>query len=143
MRNIVLGDGMERFSIRFDSGRVERIEDWATDLILSMDKMEEGSIGREMVRQQFIGASMALNMLGLNLDFDGDRAKMAPFSEVPSGITVSEAAEVLGVSVGRVRQLLSEGRLVGEKSGGVWLVERWSIDDYIDSRWNRGRSDGD
>ncbi|HXF67427.1 MAG TPA: helix-turn-helix domain-containing protein [Burkholderiales bacterium] len=37
--------------------------------------------------------------------------------------TVAEAAAVLGVTPGRVRQLLSEGRIIGaRKHGRDWLI---------------------
>ena len=36
-------------------------------------------------------------------------------------LTVKEAAERLGVTPGRVRQFIVEGRLKGEKVGNVWV----------------------
>ena len=46
-------------------------------------------------------------------------------------ITTREAAEMLGVSDQRVRDLLKAGRLsgkkLGSKFGGMWLVERQSV----------------
>ncbi len=42
--------------------------------------------------------------------------------------TTKEAAERLGVNESRVRQLLAEGRLIGERLGagfgGVWMVKK-------------------
>ena len=36
--------------------------------------------------------------------------------------SVNEAAYLMGVSGQRVRKLLSEGRIKGEKLGGTWVV---------------------
>lgn len=49
-------------------------------------------------------------------------------------VTVSEAAEYLGVTVGRVRQLLTESppRLLGRKVGGAWLVSFASVRKYAE-----------
>ena len=49
-------------------------------------------------------------------------------------VTVAEAAEYLGVTVGRVRQLLAEDppRLLGRKVGGAWLVSFASVREYAD-----------
>lgn len=43
---------------------------------------------------------------------------------------VGEAAELLGVSSRRVRQLLDLGRLEGQKCGSQWLITAESIRDY-------------
>lgn len=49
-------------------------------------------------------------------------------------ISVAEAAEIIGCTDGRVRQLLGEGRLEGEKIGErVWIVSRKSAEVYRDS----------
>jgi excisionase family DNA binding protein len=49
-------------------------------------------------------------------------------------ITTKEAAEMLGVSDQRVRDLLKAGRLSGKKLGsrlgGMWLVERRSVETF-------------
>lgn len=42
-------------------------------------------------------------------------------------ITVSEAAERLGVTAQRVRALLAEGQLAGRRAGGGWLVQASSV----------------
>lgn len=43
-------------------------------------------------------------------------------------MTVKEAAEALGISEGRVRQLIGEGVLDAEKFGGLWVVTEDSVE---------------
>ena len=38
-------------------------------------------------------------------------------------LSVTEAAQKLGISVQRVRVLLAQGRLKGKKVGGTWVVQ--------------------
>lgn len=45
-------------------------------------------------------------------------------------LTVREAAESLGVSGGRVRQFLLEGRLDGQKFGISWMIEREEVERF-------------
>jgi hypothetical protein len=56
---------------------------------------------------------------------------------------IIEAAEVLGCTAGRVRQLLQAGELVGEKYGdhanAPWLVERRSLASYAKKKPSTGR----
>jgi len=48
-----------------------------------------------------------------------------------SFLTVDEAAQAMGCSAGRVRQLLRAGRLEGEKvSPRVWMVRKRSLQAY-------------
>jgi excisionase family DNA binding protein len=55
-------------------------------------------------------------------------------------MTVHEAATVLGVTDGRVRQLLSAGALRGERLGArMWLLERASVERYKKERRPVGR----
>ena len=55
-------------------------------------------------------------------------------------LSVAEAAEVIGCTDGRVRQLLGEGRIEGEKIGErVWVVSRKSAENYRDSELPPGR----
>lgn len=42
-------------------------------------------------------------------------------------LTVSEAAELIGVTEGRVRQLLKSGDLVGEKFGTQWVITQAEV----------------
>lgn len=45
--------------------------------------------------------------------------------------TVREAASMLGVTERRVRFLVSQGRLKGEKMGRDWLIDRKSVQDRV------------
>lgn len=45
-----------------------------------------------------------------------------------------EAAEALGLTRERVRQLVSEGHLAGEKLGRDWRVETGSVENFL---WQR------
>ncbi|MDO4437377.1 MAG: helix-turn-helix domain-containing protein [Coriobacteriaceae bacterium] len=42
-------------------------------------------------------------------------------------MTVSQAAEMLGISAARVRRMLQDGVLDGQKEGGVWMIDRSSV----------------
>ena len=45
-------------------------------------------------------------------------------------LTTGEAAEVLGVSQARVRQLCGEGYLPATKRGRDWWIKRKDLEDY-------------
>ena len=45
-------------------------------------------------------------------------------------VTSSEAAKILGITTGRIRQLLIKGTLKGKHFGRVWMVYRRSIERY-------------
>lgn len=50
-------------------------------------------------------------------------------------LSVSEAAAVLGVTTGRIRQLLIRGRLIGQKlNERAWAVSSVSCDEYARTR---------
>lgn len=53
-------------------------------------------------------------------------------------ITTSEAAEIIGCVDSRVRQLLREGAIAGERVGRDWLVDKRSAERYRDSERKRG-----
>jgi len=61
--------------------------------------------------------------------------------EVADWISVSRAAEILGCTTGRVRQLLGEKRLVGEKLDGasIWMVSKDSVQKYSEEELPPGR----
>ena len=48
-----------------------------------------------------------------------------------SSLTVSQAARVLGVSTGRVRQEVYAGTIYGIKDIGGWRLPRWQFDDDV------------
>lgn len=52
--------------------------------------------------------------------------------EIADWVSVTKAAEILGCTTGRVRQLLGEKRLAGEKLDGtkIWMVSRESVEKY-------------
>ena len=52
----------------------------------------------------------------------------------PNMLAVAEAASRLKVSEQRVRQLLTEGKLEGEKVGRDWIVSARSVQDRIEQR---------
>jgi excisionase family DNA binding protein len=45
-------------------------------------------------------------------------------------ITTEAAASELGVSVGRVRQLLESGQLPGRRFGRAWVIRRRDLERY-------------
>ena len=53
--------------------------------------------------------------------------------------TVSEAAKVLGLGERRVRQLVSEGEVEGERVGNVWQIFRHSVHSFRDEHGVRER----
>lgn len=58
-------------------------------------------------------------------------------------LSTLEVAEVLGVTVGRVRQLLNEGRLPGaRKFGRDWMIPRESLENVKNRKWGRPPSGG-
>lgn len=61
--------------------------------------------------------------------------------EIVDWISVSRAAEILGCTTGRVRQLLGEHRLKGEKLDGasIWMVSRDSVTKYAAEELPPGR----
>lgn len=48
-------------------------------------------------------------------------------------ITSGEAALILGVTIGRIRQLLLKGTLTGKHFGRAWMVDRRSVERYAAS----------
>ena len=45
-------------------------------------------------------------------------------------ITAEQAASELGVSAGRVRQLLESGQLPGRRFGRAWVIRRGDLERY-------------
>ena len=46
---------------------------------------------------------------------------------MPNFITVSEAANLLGVSASRVKALIKQNKLKAEKPGRDWLIDKKSV----------------
>lgn len=42
-------------------------------------------------------------------------------------LTTDQAAEILGLSVARVKQLLAQGKLEGKHVGKQWIIERKAL----------------
>jgi excisionase family DNA binding protein len=59
-----------------------------------------------------------------------ERVHTGPSVPVPEDLSAAEAAEVLGCSERRVRQLLAADRIQGRRVAGRWLVNAGSVDDY-------------
>jgi len=49
-------------------------------------------------------------------------------------VTSGEAANILGITTGRVRQLLLNGTLKGKHFGHVWMLDRRSVDRFAATR---------
>lgn len=54
-------------------------------------------------------------------------------------LTVTEAAALAKVSQGRIRVLLQEGKLPGEKFADVWRIKRSDLEAWIASARKGGR----
>lgn len=54
-------------------------------------------------------------------------------------ITVAEAAEIVGVTPARVRQLIREGRLPAESVGPIWLLRRGQVTTFARKPRPNGR----
>lgn len=46
-------------------------------------------------------------------------------------VSVAEAARIAGVSAERIRQLVSQGKMQGEKKAGVWLVMKSDAEAFV------------
>ena len=54
-------------------------------------------------------------------------------------LSVSQSAEILGISSARVRKLVSEGALDGVKIGGSWALQEASVYDRLSKKPGAGR----
>ena len=54
-------------------------------------------------------------------------------------LSVSQSAEILGISPARVRKLVSEGALDGVKIGGTWALQEASVYDRLSKKPAAGR----
>lgn len=62
---------------------------------------------------------------------------------MPNGITVEHAAEIIGITPGRVRQMLRANELRGEKfSERAWIVDRKSAQKLAKVSHSVGRPRG-
>lgn len=61
-------------------------------------------------------------------------------TELPLGqtnFTTAEIAALVGISTTRVRQLLADGKLRGQKLGRDWVIHRSDLQAYLDKRGGR------
>lgn len=49
-------------------------------------------------------------------------------------VTPSQAADLIGITVRAIRKALTEGRLSGNKVGGVWQIRREDVEHYRAAR---------
>lgn len=62
-------------------------------------------------------------------------------SERPAVLTTAEAAEALGVTDARIRQLCAAGSLACQKIGRDWLIPADEVERYKEKRENKKRHD--
>ena len=56
-------------------------------------------------------------------------------------MTVRDAERYSGISVGHLGLLLREGKIAGRKvGGGIWIVDKASLDAYLATRKGQGRA---
>ncbi len=58
---------------------------------------------------------------------------------VEEELSVTQAAEVMGVSRSAVQQLVMRGRLPARRIGHVWIIRRADLDAYIEEHAKRRR----
>jgi excisionase family DNA binding protein len=63
---------------------------------------------------------------------------MAELHEI---LSVTEAAELAGVTPGRLRQLIEDGRLRGKKIGNSWAILARDVDTFMGRKRGAGRPD--
>lgn len=57
-------------------------------------------------------------------------------------MTTTQAGEYLGVTDGRIRQMLRDGELTGEKAGRDWLIRKEHLDALKQQRQDSTRKMG-
>jgi excisionase family DNA binding protein len=60
-------------------------------------------------------------------------------AEINEILSVEEAADIAGVSAGRIRQLITEGRLRGKKIGNSWAILPRDLDALLGRQRSPGR----
>lgn len=126
-------------TVRVDGSAIELLEYRLTSLLDSVMESSDDSHdrAREMKSCGLFDSIDVLRTLGFTVDVDGSgRFRIGVPSRRRDVLSVSEAAVELGVSPGRVRQLLSpgDGRLIGRKVGSSWVVDADSVGAYRDGR---------
>lgn len=128
---------MSEYVLKVDDRQLEAIRDYMADMLVAKESISDDEpVARTMLQQKFLGAYCVLAALGVDVKVDGTDVEVSIPSQRMSDMTVSQAADALGVSVGRVRQLLTSKpqKLAGVKSGGVWIVSGESVASYLAAR---------
>lgn len=97
----------------------------ALDQLLARTAAKGGTVDRRLVElHRALVAADRANRAGL-------RTRKPRPTGGPSSIGTAAAAQLLGVTPARVRQLASEGRLAGaERHGRDWAIPPAAVDDY-------------
>lgn len=70
---------------------------------------------------------------------------MPDFRQVIKGmndlLSTAEAASLLNIDQTSITRLLRQGKLMGRKAGGVWLVYQNSIEEYIEKNKDKAKND--
>jgi excisionase family DNA binding protein len=56
-------------------------------------------------------------------------------------MTTVEAAKTMNVSITTVSRLINRGILKGQKFGPVWMVDRDSVQDYLERNEGKAKND--
>lgn len=126
-------DGYVTYHVPIGSDCIAEVESELQRLRDTMSDLEMDSVAREMVSQKIDGECSVLFSLGLfpTILTDGSVRLNVPGRD-RGDCTVSEAAELTGMSEPRIRQLLTEEpqKIIGRKVGGTWMVDRQSALEY-------------
>lgn len=131
----------ERFNLSVESKTLDFLGQYWTE---ARDKAEHPEDFREMTFSQGIcnGINSTLTALGFNSRYVLGHIIVDPPGYDPNAMTTKEAAEYIGLSEPRVRQLLTSNppKLIGHKTGKGWVVDKTSAKEYKAShpkRWAR------
>lgn len=123
------------YNVRVESTDLDEIESYLSDIEDSKSSAESHSLWSSL--NGFVdGAKFAFEALGFGFYVGFDGIRIYPPSIDPDFMTSKDAADELGLSEQRIRQLLTETppKLRGSKVGGNWLIERRSVEEYKDLR---------
>ena len=67
--------------------------------------------------------------------------KITAIAELSEILSLAEAADLAGLSPGRLRQLIEEGRLPGKKIGNSWAILSRDLDGFLGKSRGAGRPD--
>lgn len=135
------GKYVETFNVRIVNSTLTEAEYYLTEKLEDLKDAEDPT-ERANFNGFLEGAECILHVLGFTANVVDGRARIYPPGYDADSMTVGEAAEFLGLSEPRVRQLLTEEqpKLSGRKAGKSWAVSRKSAEEYKAShpkRWAR------